>query len=107
MKKAKVTIENYIIVWNPNSSEIALLPLNYDPTEHYTYDCSWGGCNSEVQLATPKERIFLVYQRAINLIMDYGMDALAVHNTLVKLQEYRSGALFKEMKKKKTRLGFR
>ena len=90
---SKMTSQNSICLWDGKTKEMVV--VLHEEVENYKHlPCSDLCCCSDYQKATFAERQLMLSRFALYLIMDYDMSAVVVHNTLMKLHDYRKGLHF-------------
>ena len=80
-----------MICWNRGSGEVALVPWPDTRRVSREYDCSTGACETHIREADFDRRKGFAFMEAVNMIVGDSCDPVTVHNTLLDLEEYRSG----------------
>lgn len=87
--------KNAMLCWNPESSEVALVPWPDRKGAGDKYACSTLACNfsgaGSTHHRTVEERKLIVFIEAMHLIIRDKVDPMAVHNALLDLDEYLDG----------------
>ena len=87
------TLRNTMICWNmdpkPGMPPVAL--VNWPETEGAAdeYDMSEGACMTHIQKSSLLKRKVYAFEIAMKLVVQYGIDPVEVHRTMMGLFEYR------------------
>jgi hypothetical protein len=86
------SIKDCIICWNRDKNDIEVQDIEFYKKSPRTHQSSWGGCNSEIFNEDDfDKRKALIFINAMHIIINYGVDAIAVHKALVAIDEYEHG----------------
>lgn len=87
----KPNAKNHMLCWNPNSSEVDVVAWPDTANASRSYMMTALACYSHTQKMNFEQRKTMVFVEAMHLIVRDKVDPMAVHNALLKLEEYQHG----------------
>jgi hypothetical protein len=86
-----VKATDVMLCWNPNSADVALVPWPDREGRSDRYLMTTLACNLDLHRRGFERRKLIVFIEAMHLIVRDGVDPVALHRTLLALDEYRDG----------------
>lgn len=86
-----MNLTNTMVCWNPDSTEIALVPWPDRVGASDNYDFTEGACDSKYDRKNFEHRKMLVFILAMQMIIRDNMPPNLVHSVLLSLEEYKDG----------------
>ncbi|WP_156880531.1 hypothetical protein [Thermomonas fusca] len=82
---------NAMLCWTPGTANVKLVPWPDTIRASDAYRSTTLACNSYVHGKNFEQRKAIAFIEAVHLIVRDKVDAAAVHNTMLDLEEYRDG----------------